>query len=268
MEKSKIRNNKKNRLKSIRAITIMMLFMLSSAPTFSQQRGRLGENIKEQLKTFEILEDGQKKVIEIDEKTQELLREYRLTLRKIENTKLYNEQLVKLIASQGQEKESVTKQIEEIQVTNQEIVPLMVFMVDTLDKIIGEDSPFLKEERVKRVEELKLMMSRADVSNSEKYRRILEAYMIENDYGRTLEAYRGLLAYEGQELTVDYLRVGRVSFLYQTLDGRKQAIWNQQKKQWLELGSEYRKPIREALKIARKQLAPDLIKLPLLLTGR
>ena len=37
-------------------------------------------------------------------------------------------------------------------------------------------------------------MGRADVTISEKYRRILEAYQVEMDYGRTIEAYEGELA--------------------------------------------------------------------------
>jgi hypothetical protein len=244
---------------------LFLVFMISSS--LHASREKLGANIKGQLETFEIIENGQKKVIEIDEKTQELLREYRLTLRKIENTKLYNEQLRKLIASQSDEKISVAKQIEELQVTNQEVVPLMGVMVKTLKELVAVDSPFLKEERTKRVSELEAMMDRADVTNSEKYRRILEAYMIENDFGKTLEAYRGTLVQNDKDLTVDFLRVGRVMYLYQTLDGADQAIWDNQKRQWIELGGAYRTSIRDALKIARKQTAPDLIKLPLILTG-
>lgn len=257
-------------MKNIRKI--LVLLATTSVTLYVTQvfadKAKLGENIKQQLTTMEIIVDGQKKVVEIDDKTQELLREYRLTIRKIENTKLYNEQLVQLIADQKNEKVSTAKQIEEIQVTNQEVVPLMGSMVTTLDEIIKNDTPFLREERVRRVEELKSIMGRADVSNSEKYRRILEAYMIENEYGKTLEAYRGLLSQSGSELTVDYLRVGRLALIYQTLDGKQQAIWDVSKNDWVDLNSEYKNSIRDALKIARKQSAPDLIKLPLITSGR
>ena len=247
--------------------SIIVLILTLKGNVLLADKAKLGENVKQQLNTIEILVDGQKKVVDIDDKTQELLREYRLTLRKIENTKLYNQQLVQLIEDQKQEKVNTAKQIEEIQVTNQEVVPLMTSMVDTLDQIIKKDTPFLKDERVKRVEELKSIMTRADVSNSEKYRRILEAYMIENEYGKTLEAYRGLLSENGTELTVDYLKVGRLAFMYQTLDGKKQGLWDVSKNDWVTLDSDYKNSIREALKIARKQSAPDLIKLPLVSNG-
>jgi hypothetical protein len=41
------------------------------------------------------------------------------------------------------------------------------------------------------------MMTRADVTNAEKFRRIMEAYQIENDYGNTIEAYRANIELEG-----------------------------------------------------------------------
>lgn len=241
---------------------------LTASHTGLADKAKLGESVKQQLKTIEILVDGQKKVVEIDDRTQELLAEYRLTMRKIDNTKRYNAQLTQLIVDQKVEKESIAKQIDELKVTNQEIVPLMNSMVTALEELVQSDTPFLREERTQRVEELKKMMTRADVTNSEKYRRILEAYMIEADYGKTLEAYRGLLSKDGQELTVDYLRIGRITFAYQTLDGKRQAVWNPSKNQWSDLTSEYRSPISEALKIARKQTAPSLVQIPVFKSGR
>jgi hypothetical protein len=61
-------------------------------------------------------------------------------------------------------------------------------MLDTLARFVDLDVPFLLDERSKRVATLKEMMTRADVSVSEKYRRIVEAYVVEMD-GRTIEAY-------------------------------------------------------------------------------
>jgi hypothetical protein len=106
------------------------------------------------------------------------------------------------------------------------------------------------------------MMPRSDVTNSEKFRQIMEAYQIENEYGRTIEAYRGVLPRGDGEVTVDFLRVGRVALVYQTLDESEAGVWRQDARDWELLDSSHRTAIREGLRIARKQIPPDLIRLP------
>lgn len=105
-------------------------------------------------------------------------------------------------------------------------------------------------------------MTRADVTNAEKFRRIMEAYQIENDYGNTIEAYRANIELEDEISSVDFLRLGRVALYYQRLDGSETGYWNNTDKRWEELSSEYRNSIRQGLRIARKEAAPDLLTLP------
>ena len=66
-----------------------------------------------------------------------------------------------------------------------------------------------------------------------------------------------------KEITVDFLRFGRIALVYQTLDESEAGVWNQETRTWEPLDSGYRSAIRQGLRIARKQAAPDLIRLPL-----
>jgi hypothetical protein len=50
--------------------------------------------------------------------------------------------------------------------------------------------------------------------------------------------------------------------LYETLDGAEVGAWDVKRKQWTALGGEYRGPIHEGLRMARKQMAPDLLTVP------
>ena len=104
-------------------------------------------------------------------------------------------------------------------------------------------------------------MRRSDVADAERYRRILEAYQVENDFGRTIEAYQGKLELEGQTRQVEFLRVGRVSFLYQTLDGTETGVWDHGTHAWID-AAESRVAVKKGIRIARKQTAPDLLRLP------
>ena len=72
-----------------------------------------------------------------------------------------------------------------------------------------------------------------------------------------------LFAGHGKKITVDFLRFGRIALLYQTLDGMEAGVWDQANRTWEPLDTSYRSAIREGLRIARKQAAPDLIRLPL-----
>ena len=61
------------------------------------------------------------------------------------------------------------------------------------------------------------------------------------------------------------MHAGRLS-LYSvsgTLDGEESGVWDQNSRQWVELGADFRAPIKQGLRIARKQAAPDLILIPL-----
>ena len=205
---------------------------------------------------------SQGRIDKVADQTDELLRKYREEAQRIDALRIYNTQLEKLIASQEQEKAAIREQIENVTVIGREVTPLMLRMVEALEQFVALDVPFLETERTNRVNHLKELMDRADVTNAEKYRRILEAFQIENEYGRTIEAYRGSLDRGGESLPVDFLRVGRVALVYQTLDASELGAWDKAAGQWQPLDRSYRGALRKGLRIARKQAAPDLLRLP------
>jgi hypothetical protein len=148
-------------------------------------------------------------------------------------------------------------------VIERQITPLMLKMVESLDQFVELDVPFLVEERRQRVTFLRGLLERSDVTVAEKFRRVLEAYEIENDYGRTIEAYKGTLELSGVTREVDFLRIGRTALLYQSVDGEVFGMWSQQDRGWAPLPAEYRNQIRTGIRIARKQVAPNLLLLPI-----
>ena len=204
--------------------------------------------------------ESQRRIDTLSEETDKMLAEYRTRLKQIDALRIYNSQMEQLIASQDIEMASLRRQIDDVEVVGRGVTPLMLKMIDSLDAFVTLDVPFLKEERSRRLAGLRDLMKRADVTNAEKYRRLLEAYQIENDYGRTIEAYRGTLP-DGR--TVDFLRMGRIALVYQSLDADEAAVWDQAGRQWVVLDSSYRMAIKQGLRIARKQSAPDLIRMPL-----
>ena len=205
----------------------------------------------------------QKRIDEISDQTDDLLAKYRTALKQTDSIRVYNAQMRELIESQDAELDSLQGQLDRIEVVGRSVMPLMSKMVDAYESLVGLDLPFLLDERKERVADLRKLMKRSDVTSAEKYRRIMEAYQIENEYGRTIEAYRSTIELGGREVTVDFLRFGRIALVYQTPDGTEAGVWNQKTRSWEALDPRYRGAIRDGLRIARKQAAPDLIRLPL-----
>jgi len=244
------------------------LMLLLGFPLAAQE-GDVGQ--KQVLdKALDVRAEGNKEaaatqdtIDKISDETDSLLSQYRTTLKQIDSIQVYNGQMRELIDSQQKEMASLADQLGRVEIVGRSVTPLMLRMIDSIEKFVQLDVPFLLKERTDRIAKLRKTMNRADVSTAEKFRQIMEAYQIETEYGRTIEAYRDTIEIGGRETTVDFLRFGRIALVYQSLDESQRGAWNQEERKWMPLGAEYRSSIREGLRIARKQSAPDLIRLPL-----
>ncbi len=246
-----------------RRIIQFSFFITVALVAYSAHAEHLHSAINVETDTNRAAIQSQKKIDGLSDKTRKMLDQYRSATHQVKTLTMYNAHLNDLLSSQKKEKASLEQQLKEIETTQHEIVPLILRMLDSLDKFVALDLPFLPEERGQRVAKLKEMIVRADVTNAEKYRRILEAYQIENDYGNTIEAYRADITLEGVSSSVDFLRLGRVALYYQRFDGSESGYWDKEQKKWLTLSDDYRIAIRNGLRIARKETAPDLLALPI-----
>ena len=207
--------------------------------------------------------DSQIIVSNLSDETQDLLGQYRLVLQQIDRLIAYNDYVERLIVDQEAQITDIRKQLDQFALIERGIVPLMLDSIDTLDKFIDLDVPFLLEERKARVARLRTIMDLSDVTVSEKYRQIMDAYQIETTYGRDIEAYTGLLEIDGESRQVDFLRIGRTSLTYQTPDQEETGFWNKQAGQWEKLPNKYQNYVTQGLRVARKQVTPNILELPI-----
>ena len=177
-------------------------------------------------------------------------------------TNIYNRQLQELIDSQNAEIISINEQMVELDKTNKGILPTLEEMVGTLESIINNDVPFLLTERKARVAELKEILKQSNISTSEKFRRVFEAYQIENEFGRTIESYRDEITFDSETFNVEVFRLGRVGLYARTSDGRHTAMYSKKEGRWVRKKG-IDNELVVALKIARKELPPSLLKLPI-----
>ena len=213
-------------------------------------------------KINESAQKSQTKIDKIADTMQGRLQQFKTVNKEIAGLTIYNKQLEKQIANQLLEMENINVSIDQVSVIDRQITPLMLKMITSLEQFVALDVPFLPKERANRLAALKELMDRADVASSEKFRRVLEAYQFEVDYGRTIESYSGLIDVDGQEREVDFLRIGRLDLIYLTKDGKKAGIWNTEASTFERLPDSNISQINKAIRIAKKQLAPDMLTLP------
>jgi hypothetical protein len=243
-----------------------LAIFITAGNSIAQQDKNLEPAVKKATEINQSAAKSQQKINNIAEQIVNKLQQFKAINKETTGLDVYNDQLQKQIDNQMQEMSDLNASIDGVSIIERQITPLMLRMITGLAQFVALDVPFLAQERNNRVVELQAMMNRADIAPSEKFRRVMEAYQVEMDYGRTLEAYSGLHIIDGQERDVDFLRVGRTALIYQTRDASLQGTWNKQTRQWEALSSSYRTQVTKGLRMAKKQLAPDLLMLPIAMT--
>ena len=222
---------------------------------------------KAEAKIFKQAAKSQVKINSIYEQTQDLLAEYRNTVDEADVLRGYNDHVQRMVDDQKLNIASLQKQIDGIDKFKSGVVPLMYKMIDSLEKFIELDVPMNLEARQERVANLRGVMDDSNVTTSEQFRLVLEAYEIEAGYGSVFAAYQGEIDLGGRMLTADFVHMGRIAFLAQSLDAKHSWLWNNNTRAWEELGDEYLKPITDAIRMAKRQLPMDLAKLPVFAAG-
>lgn len=225
----------------------------------SAQGDRINQAIDATVQGNRAAVASQGRVNTLDDSTRQMLERYRAATWQAQQLTVYAKQLEQMLSAQDTEKTSLAQQLVEIDRTERELSPLMLRMLDSLDKFVSLDLPFLKQERRERIDNLKRLMADPEATVAERFRRLLEAYQIEIDYGRSLGVERAMV----EDREVDVLRVGRVGLFYLGLDGESAGRWDAAAKQWQALDGDYHASLKKGLRIAREISAPDTFVLPM-----
>lgn len=245
-----------NAVKRLGAATLLLLPMFVHATDIDKAAA-----IESQTVTDAAV--SQQRIDVSDEQSQTTKADIERLQREIENLTLYRNHLQSLVESQQQEQASLERQLEEIAQTRQGIVPLMYRMIDDLSAWVETDLPIKRGQRQARVDSLKTLMARADVADAEKFRRILEAYQIELDYGAKLGTYEETLAIDGVERDVDILHLGRLSLVAKSLNGEQFWFYDHPTNQWTAIEDHSHEVLQQAYDVANKKQPPTLMALPL-----
>lgn len=251
---------KKQRLTTMALTTVLSVSALVSSVAMADQTLDAVLQVS-QTKTT-LAQASQRRVDRLAQETEDLLVQFKQVNKQIDDMRVYNSQLTKQIGAQLVVIQDLTESIGNITVIERRIQPLVLRMLDALESFVELDKPFLREERLDRIATLRINQDRADISVSEKFRQVLEAYRIEGEYGRFIDAYRDTIEIDGQEREVNMLRIGRISLMYQTTDTQLSGAYDSVAKAFVPLDGSYRSPILKGLRIARNQASKDIMYVP------
>lgn len=249
-----------HRLKSV----LMASIVVSSAfCTVATQANTLEAILNVGEEKTAAAKQSQAKIDRLAEEARDLLSDYKTVMKQVDGLKVYNARLQRQITNQERRIADIDESISEVTVIQRQMMPLVIRMIDGLEQFIQLDVPFELDERMARLEFLRDNVDRSDITVAEKFRQVLEAYNIELQYGRGVETYSDTIEINGVVRDVDFLRVGRVSLVYQTTDGEESGVWNASTQSWDPLPSgDYASAIRKGVRIAKKQATIELLNMP------
>ena len=209
-----------------------------------------------------LAQESQERINTVVEGARSLTDQYRAINKEIDGLKVYNRLMTAQTNGQNATLEDISISMDQVDVINRQIFPLMERMIDGLEQSVALDIPFLLDERTDRVTSLTETMERSDVSVAEKFRKVMEAYQIENDYGSSNDYYTQSLEIDGVQREYNMLRIGRIGLYFQSDDTSVTGWWNAELGAFEQLGNEHRNEVRKGIRVARQLIAPELILLP------
>lgn len=251
---------KNQRLKAVALSTVLSAGALMGSVAQADQT--LDAILKVGQTKTTVAQESQKRIDRLAQETDDLVQQFKHQNRLIADLRMYNSQLEKQVAAQTKVLQELEESVDQVTVIERQIQPLIVRMLDGLEQFVKLDKPFRLDERNERLQMLRANQDRADISVSEKFRQVLEAYKIESEYGRFLDTYNDTLSIDGQDREVSVLQVGRLALIYQTNDAKTAGVWDATQNQWVALNDSYRSAILKGFRIARKQVSLDTIVVP------
>ena len=159
--------------------------------------------------------------------------------------------------------DGLARDLDRVTRISDEMLPFLEDVYTRLSDLVGEDVPFLAEERRGRIQALRKVLDDPESSVSERFRKTMESLAIEAEYGHTIEVYQEKIFLNGTEMLVDVFRLGRLALFFQSLDQKTTGYFDPSGSVWKVLPRKYNRDLLAAVEIGAKRRSADLLNLPL-----
>jgi hypothetical protein len=234
--------------------------LLTAGVTFGQGVDAI---ISAEQRRIQAGRQAQQRIDEIVDRTQTMMADRQAIQREIDNLVAFNTLLNQEVLEQERQLRELRASIGQVTIIERQILPLMTRMIDGLEQFIELDMPFFLNRRRARVTELRELLTLPEFSAADQFRRVMEAWQIEMDYGRYPDAYTGELRTNGTVREVDFLKIGRISFMYMTPDGSEAGAWDVGRGEWVPISREYHSQIRQGFEALGGDVSKAFFMIPI-----
>lgn len=249
----------KNVLTPARGAILAATFIGLSAPAVAQGLDRAiatGEQATRRA------EQVQQQINQLDDERSDMVGEFRTLLQRKTAAELYARQQAAAVESQEREIASLTDQLTRVDEITSQTVPMLETLIDDLEAFINADLPFRLEERQDRIARLRDYLSDPQISVTERYRQIMDAYTAEMEVGRKTDTWKETITVDDKEVTVDMVLFGRVALVYMDPTGKYAKRYDRETSSWVDLEGKYKPEIEKAIRIIQGKRTQDVMYVP------
>ncbi len=260
---------KESALKVELCIILLLFFLLNpfSRIAFGEEPGRK-DVVALYRKLVEVLKDEQsanKKWIDWQKEKAQINQEILKLKLKAQYLRFRQKQLDEYIATVKKRIQDLEEKKAESEKFKVELEPYLYEVVAKLKDFIHSDLPFFQNEREDRISFLEDTLADYELSVSEKLRRVLQAIIVEAQYGRTCDVTDELITLSNGEepVYVRQVRIGRVGLFYITPDSKNCGFYDLNSRAWKHVPDYTKRNVLMAADIIEGKKRAKWIDLPL-----
>lgn len=243
------------------AIFVVALALLLVVP--AAHADEVGEALDASLAAQRAARESQQRIDKLDAETRALRDKRRAAEWHALQLAAYAEQLEQEAIAAEQQRAGLEAELARVASTGTDLLPLAQRMLAELEAHVARDLPFLQEVRRRRIEEARTLLGDPQRGQAEKFRRVLEAWRSEVEYGYTIGAEDAATDCAGQPGSATLVRVGRVGLYCVAAGARAGARWDVAARRWAPLeDADAIAEIARAAAMAREKEPAGLLVLP------
>lgn len=242
-----------------KSVLILAALLIAGAAAADE----VGEALDASLAAQRAARESQQRIDKLDAETRALRDKRRAAEWHALQLAAYAEQLEQEALAAEQQRAGLQAELERVASTGTDLLPLTQRMLAELEAHVAGDLPFLQEIRRRRIDEARALLDDPQRGQAEKFRRVLDAWRSEVEYGYTIGAEDAATDCAGKPGAATLVRIGRVGLYCVAAEARAGARWDRAAKRWVPLEDDDTvAEVARAAAMAREKEPAGLLVLP------